>query len=210
MLRYIRGVERIKDYCVKFFKYIFYAENKGQIQFYDGDKLLKFSQMPTVVKKNAWDFRNLPCILIGSSSGDVQTISFQKDFIAETLIRTDDGEAPSGTRDFYETGGEISLSVDLDIYANTLEERDKLVDLVAVYLSGPTAKDYFMRQYIRLPKDVRIREGGTINVPSIDTPVYYSTVSFDAVGTWRDREYYGERLLDIIISIEFEMEYSNT
>jgi hypothetical protein len=204
MLRYLNGIENIKDYLVHYMDYIFLAEEKGQIKFYDGHKLLKFSKRPTVVKKNQWDFRTLPCLLIGASDADLLTIGLEKDFLGDTVSYTVGTETPGPSgRDFYEAGGEISLGMTIDIYAHTLEERDKLTDIVSVYLSGPTAKDYFMRHYIRLPQTVRVSEGGATQVPNIDTPVYYNSIRFQAVGCWRDREYYGEKLSDIIFNIEF-------
>jgi len=204
MLRYLNGIENIKDYVCKYFEYIFLAEEKGQIKFYDGHKILKFSRMPKIVKKNQWDFRTLPALIIGSSDSEIQCIGLEKDFLGDTVSYTVGTETigPSG-RDFYESGGDISLTITVDVYSSTVEERDKLVDLVSVYLSGPTAKDYFMRHYIRTPKNVRISEGGPIFLPPVELPVYYSTIRTELFGAWRDREYYGERLADIIFALEF-------
>ena len=204
MLRYLNGIENIKDYVCKYFEYIFLAEEKGQIKFYDGHKLLKFSKFPKIVKKNQWDFRTLPALLIGTSDAELLCIGLEKDFLGDTVSYTVGTEtiSPSG-RDFYEAGGEISLNMSIDIYAYTQEERDKLTDIVSVYLSGPTAKDYFMRHYIRLPTAVRVNEGGTVFLPPVELPVYYNTIRFQAVGAWRDREYYGERLADIIFALEW-------
>jgi hypothetical protein len=204
MLRYLQGIENIKDFTAHYLQYIFLAEEKGQIKFYDGHKLLKFSKMPTIVKKNQWDFRMLPALLIGTSDAELQCIGFEKDFLGDTVSYTVGTETvgPSG-RDFYEAGGDISLNMSVDIYAYTQEERDKLTDIVSVYLSGPTAKDYFMKKYVRLPTALRVTEGGTVFLPPVELPVYYNTIRFQAVGAWRDREYYGERLADIIFALEF-------
>lgn len=204
MLRYINGIENIKDYVVKFLTYIFLAEEKGQISFYDGHKLLKFSKRPTIVKRSQWDFRTLPCILIGSANGTLEQISIEKDFLGDTVsyvVGTDD-PGPTGTA-FYETGGEINLSIDIDVQAYTQEERDKLMDIVSVHLASPVAKDYFMKHYTRLPTNVRVREGGATTLPNIETPIYYSSINMDFVGAWRSREYYGARLAQILFDLEF-------
>jgi len=205
MLRYLNGLENVKDYICKFINYILLAEEKGQTHFYDGHKLLKFSDRPLAIKKNKWDFRKLPALIISASDATLECISIEKDFLGNTstyTIPTDEMPGPSGT-DFEESGGEFNLSVRIDIYAHLLEECDKLTDLFSTMFSSPVAKDFFLRHYVRLPNNLRVSEGGAVNLPNIDTPVYYNSLNFTAYGAWRMREDMGPRLTEILYDLEF-------
>lgn len=192
-LRWYRGIEFVKDYTVQYFNYIFMAEERGLIKFWDGTRKAEFSSRPYAVKKNSWDFRSLPRILVSCSNGKIDYITFQKDIVYEE----------NATSEYREYGGKIKLTVDLDIYATTLEERDKLTDIVMIYLSGPTAKDYFEYHAIVLPAGPTMREAAPRHEPKIDHPIYVNTISFQTISDWRDREEANhERLIDIIVYLQ--------
>lgn len=197
-LSYYRGVEFIKDYFIRYLKALFLAEDKNQIKFFDGTKRKRFSRFPNIVKKGSWDQRAVPCIIIGAASGRHKMVSIAQDFI--------DAADENSPVDYREVGGDIELTVDLEIYGPTLEERDTLVDIVSIYLSHPDAKIFFHNQYIRLPEEPTISEGGPVHKTEIDHPVYNSFISMPAVGTWRSSETQGDRLLDIIVEIDAQLD----
>ena len=193
-LTYYRGVEFIKDYFVKFYRALFYAEEKDQIRFFDGTRKKEFSRRPDVMKKGGWDYRSVPVILVGATNGKF------KQFLTNDFI--DGSQAGEAATEYRDVGGDIELTIELLVYATTLEERDSLTDIASIYLAHPDTKTFFMKQYIRLPTEPRISEGGPIYETKIDFPVHYNTISMDAVGTWRTSEAVTDpRLLDIISDI---------
>lgn len=200
-LSFYRGVNFIKDDFVKYLTFIFAAEEKGQLKFFDGTRDADFSNTPYVIKKQSWDFRNLPAVLVGSANGRFETLSISKDFIDEAQA----GEYPQ----YREVGGDIDISISLDVYATTIEERDKLVDITGIYLSHPDCKDWFGRQGIRLKSMPTISEGGPVSQPAIDHPIYMSTLTMEVVGLWRDKSSPDERLINIITDIEAFMEFES-
>lgn len=197
-LSYYRGVEFIKDYFIKYLKALFLAEDKDQIKFFDGTKRKSFSRFPNIVKKGSWDQRAVPCIIIGAASGRHKMVSIAQDFV--------DASQEGDQANYRDVGGDIELTIDLEIYGPTLEERDTLVDIVSIYLSHPDAKIFFHNHYIRLPEEPTIREGGPVHKTEIDHPIYNSFISMPAVGTWRSTETQGDTLLDIIVDIVAELE----
>jgi hypothetical protein len=197
-LKYYRGIEFVQDFMVKFLNTIFSANQKGQIDFFDGVKIAKFSTQPYVLKKSSWDFRSLPCILISYSSAHLDFLTFEKDFLGE--------DKPDYA--WKEYGGQIFVSLTLDIWAFSVEERDKLVDIVSIFLSGPTAKDFFYKHDIIIPKGPNISESEPRNEPGIDHPVFISNLSLETVGSWRDREDQNSPLLsEVVVDIEAEMDF---
>lgn len=173
-LTYYRGIEFIKDYFIKFFNKVFYANEKGDIIFNDGTKIKTFSRKPFVVKKGSWNAREIPAVIVGSVNGKIQVLAVPLDLLDK-----------DSDRDDITYGGDIDVTVNFDIYATSIEERDILTDISSIFLSHPATKMYAEQHYIRLPEAPTIREGGTVNQPGIDYPIYFNTITMRAVGTWR-------------------------
>jgi len=192
-VRYYRGVEFIKDHFVKYLNYIFLAEEKEQVSFWDGNRQAKFSSRPKAIKRAAWDFRSIPCVLIGAASGNFKIISFTNDLI------------DYGTTNI-EYGGDIETSIEFEIWASSMEERDKLTDIVCIYLSHPMARTYFEKYYIRLPEAASFRDGGEVMQPQIDYPVYRNNVTMRAIGTWRDSTGSPDTLSELFINITLSID----
>jgi len=192
-LYFFRGITFAKDYLVKYLKYVFLAEEKGQLNFIDGTKKMEFSSRPMIMKYLSWTGRELPAILIGSASGDYQFMSIAKDIV--------DAPTEGESGDVREVGGEISLNVDLTIIATSIPERDKLVDIVGIFLSHPDAKDYFYQHDLLLPGGPSVRAESTIELPNIDHPVYSTSMNIRVIGNWRAKESEDLKLLKIITSI---------
>lgn len=199
-LYYFRSTTFVRDYLTKYLAYIFYAQNEGYIQIQDGSKNFTWSgnRAPHVLKIQSWDFRNLPCVLIGNASGSYKKISFTKDMINEP--------SPTETSQYKEYGGDIPITVDIETRATTTEERDRLTDVVGLFLAHPAAKDYFYQQGLTLPEDPMIRGSGVLREPAIDHPIYSGGLSIAVTGVWRAREDLAERLIDVIVSISAELD----
>ena len=199
-LYYFRSGTFIRDYLVKYLKYVFYAQEKGYIQIQDGTKNFTWSgnKSPHILKIQSWDFRNLPCVLIGDVSGSYKKISFTKDMINEA--------GPTDTNQYKEFGGDVPVTVDIETRATTTEERDRLTDVVGLFLAHPAAKDYFYQQGLTLPEDPTMRGGGPIREPNIDHPIYAGNLSIAVTGVWRAREELADRLIDIIATISAELD----
>ena len=196
-LRYYRGIEFIKDYLVRYLTAIYMAEEKGEIDFYDGTKQVKFSSRPLVKKKSLWDARTLPCVLIGGASGKLTILDVTKDYIHSQ-------QSVGAANQYKDHGGDIELTVEFEAWATTMEERDKLMDITAIYLAHPAAKDYLNQHYITVRDAPSVREGGPIAQPGIDYPVYNSFLSMPVLGTWRDTTELPDRLIDIVAYLTLE------
>lgn len=199
VISYFRSVRFVKDFLVKYFTMVFMAHEKGDLLFNDGTKDIDFSRanQVEVIKKGSWDYRKLPAVIIGEVNGNV-TSFLTKDFISEPDV--DD------TVQKYSYGGDIELTANIEVFASTLEERDNLVDISAIFLSYPAAKDYFLNQYLKLPTPPRISEGGPVYETNIDHPIYTSTITQDVIGTWRAVEDVGSRLSEIFVDITAELD----
>jgi len=197
-LKFYRGVEFVQDYMIKYLNAVFLANEKGQADFYDGVKVVTFSARPHVTKKLSWDFRNIPCVLLSYSSAHLEFLTFEKDYIGQDL-------------DHYtwkESGGQLFTSLSFEIVGSTIEERDKLVDIVSIFISGPSAKDFFGRHDIVIPKGPDISESGPNFDNKIDHPCYVSTVSFEVVSSWRFREDLNDPLLsNVIVDLVAQMDF---
>ena len=194
---YYRGVRFLKSFTVKFLRSIFIAAEKGALVFTDGTKEISFSRPVEVQKAGSWDYRNIPAVLIGATRGTFIP------YLNKDLVNAPDEDA---TRQVTEFGGDIDLSLSIEVLATTIEERDNLLDIVSIYLSHPDAKDYFLQQNLRFKAGVSISEGGVRHQPDIQQPIYYSTVDVDISTSWRAEEEIGSRLADIIVTIDLEEE----
>ena len=197
-LVYFRGYTFVGDYTVKYFRSLFTAWERGQLDFFDGTKELSLSATPDVVKRASWDFRRLPSILIGEASGSYKTISFTKDVI--------NVPGPTETLQKISIGGDIELTLNIFVRATTKEECSALADIVGIFLSNPTSKDFFMKQYLKLPEPARIGPIRDIPEPGIDHPIYEMPLTILIVGTWREEEELAERLIDVIVDITAELD----
>lgn len=196
-LKYYRGCSFLKSFVVKFLRSIFYAEQKGALVFFDGTKEISFSDPVHVEKTGSWDYRNVPAVLIGATRGTFIP------YLNKDLVNDPD---ETETKQSTEFGGDIDLSLSIEVLATSLEERDNLLDIVSIYLSHPDAKDYFLKQNLRFRAGVTISEGGTRHQPDLQQPVYYSTIDVDISTSWRAEEEVGSRLADIIVDIDLEEE----
>jgi hypothetical protein len=191
-----RGVRFIKDYLVAYLNGIFIASQKGIIQFTDGTRQIDFSRLPEAIRSYSWDFRKIPAVLVGGVSGRFQTMSIAKDLIHAGQV----GDA--APLQYYTYGGDISMTVSFTIIANTVDERDNLVDIVCLYLSHPKAKDYLMRHGIAVENPPTIGGESERNEPNIDHPIYLTGLTQPFVSQWRTIEDLPDRLEEIFVDIE--------
>ncbi len=136
----------------------------------------------------------MPCVLVGSANGTYQFLSINRDFLGEQLDHT-------SANQYREVGGDLELNVEIDVCATTIEERDKLTDIVGIYLSHPDCKTWFLRHGIRISSAPTVRDAGQLFETSIDYPIYKNSFSMGVVGLWRDETTQDDRLLDIIVEI---------
>lgn len=193
-MMYYRGIRFCKDFVVQYLNYIFFAGEKGLLLFTDGTKKIEFTKRPQIVKMDSWDARQMPAILVGASSGNYIYRSIDKDHI-HTAGATDAVQERS-------VGGDISLTLNLSIRATTIDERDNLVDIACIYLAHPDAKTYFERQAISLPAPPTISGESKLMEPSVDYPIYATSISIPLLCIWRDTTTMEDRLENIIVDIE--------
>lgn len=187
-----RGIRFIKDYLVKYLNYVFIANEKEQILFTDGTKKISFSSTPEALKRASWDYRVLPAVLIGKASGSLEYVSFSKD-----LLKSDYDD----TEKYYD-GGDFDVSINLQVRATSIEERDNLVDITGIYLAHPDAKDYFLRHGLRLPEAPRLGTESEVKEPTIDYPIYSTDMSIRVLSRWQESRPMEERLLSILVNLE--------
>jgi hypothetical protein len=195
-----RGIWFAKDYITRYLNYVFLANQKGQIVFTDGTREIKFSSTPIAIKRASWTIRELPAVLIGKASGGMKYITFAKDLLKEDNVISDSGEE---VEQYTTVGGDFDITIQLAIRATSIEEKDNLVDITGVYLAHPDAKDYFMRHYLVLPDAPTLGAETEIKEPSIDHPIYETTMNLRVMSRWQEwsKENHA-RLLDIIVDLE--------
>ncbi len=216
MLMWFRGISFVKDFLVRYLRYIFAANQKGIIKFVagelygtesefyatDGTQKMIFSNTPFIMKRASWDARTqMPAILIGTSSGALPIISVPKDLLTtETEVISEGADTVKFWKSY---GGDFDMTYTLSIRATTIEERDKLVDITGIYLSHPDAKDYFMQHYLVLPEGVRVGGEKEVKEPGIDHPVYVTDLSVKVLSRWQEsRAQVGYRLGNVIADVE--------
>ncbi len=199
IMTYYRGVEFVKNYFQHYLTGIFIAAQKGALLLTNGFKEIKFSRTPEVVKRMKLDYRKLPAVLIGTARGEYIYRSISKD-----LLRTPDYDEPDEDQyKFY--GGDIRLTLDLDVRSTTQEERDNMVDIVCLYLVHPDAKDYFLRHDILLEKPPSINGERELYEPGIDMPIYSTTLSVFTISVWRVQKDLEQRLEELFADITAEI-----
>lgn len=197
-----RGIRFVKDFLVQYLNYIFVAVDKGNLLFTDGTKRIEFSAKPMAIKRASWDARNLPAVLVGKASGAMQYITFSKDLLKVDAVPNADGEHIDM---YYTSGGNFDINIGLSVRARSIEERDNLVDIVGIYLSHPTTKDYFMNQYLLLPEAPKLAGESDIQEPKIEYPIYATEMSVRVVSRWQEYASANDlQLLDIISDVVAE------
>ena len=191
-----RGIRFMKDFTCQYLNYIFMANKKGSLIFYDGTRKIEFSRTPEAIKRASWDARVLPAVLVGKVSGGLPYVTFSKDLL-DTATATD----PTQT---YRHGGDFDITLSLSIRATTIEERDNLTDIVGIYLAHPDCKDYYLRNGIRLPEGPKLGTESDIKETQIDHPIYATEMSMRMMSRWQEQTDLEDRLIDIIVDIEAE------
>lgn len=195
---YYRGVAFIKDYFVHYFNSIFFAAQKGQILLTNGFKEIKFSDRPHVLRRASWDFNKLPAVLIGAVRANYKYMSIAKDYLNEA--------GATSTDQYRYYGGDINSTMDIEVRARTIDERDNLVDITCLFLAHPDAKDFFDKHAIVLKAPPSVGSEKDIFEPKIDHPIYGTSLSIDLVSPWMIKipitEY---RLIDVIADLDITM-----
>lgn len=195
---WFRGSWFVKDFLTKYLNYIFYANDKGMLYFFDGTRNYEFSDRPSVVKRGSWTTRpDLPLIIIGEATGNMESVAFTRDLLDVSHIV--EGTSVTERKTY---GGDFELDIAIDIWATSGEERDRLTDVICIYLSHPNAKYYFDQHYLKLPDSPSISGDREISEPGIDHPIYAKSVSLHVVSRWEDttdKDY--STLLEIITDV---------
>jgi len=206
---YFRGIRFIKDYIRKYLLSIFYAAKKEQITFTDGYKHIKFSRDVEVIKRASWDFRKIPAVLIGDARVEYQVKSIAKDFVDESQYNETGNPFNDVVpqTDQRVSGGDISITLSLDIRATTTEERDNLADIVCLYLAHPDAKDYLLKQGIAIEGAPSVSGEKEIAEPNTDYPIYSSMLTVRFITPWRTYMDADPTLEAILVDIEAELDF---
>jgi hypothetical protein len=198
ILTYYRGVAFAKDYMVHYLNSVFKAAAKEAILLTNGYKEIKFSRTPEVIKRMKLDYRNLPAVLVGPARAEYIYRSVSKD-----LLRVPEVGDSEGQYNFY--GGDIRITLDLDVRSTLQEERDNIADIVCLYLAHPDAKDFFLRHGIVIEKPPTINGEREIPEPNIDMPSYSTTISVALISVWRIQKVLDDRLAEIFVDVEAQL-----
>lgn len=192
-----RSIEFVKSYLVRYISTVFKANAKGSVLFTDGTNEIKFSRVPYAIKEASWTARETPAIIIGAASA-----RFIERTFAENRLYDESGETDGEYRYF---GGDIDIDVELSVRAANKEERDNIVDILCIFLTHPAAKEYFLKQDIKLPEPPTVSGETEINEPAIEYPIYATTILMKLHSGWLEWEPLEERLIDIISEIDLEL-----
>lgn len=209
MLHMYRGIDFIKSYTVRYLSYIFSMEEKNQIRFWDGITKFTPSKNVLVIQKNSWDTQRIPCVLVGFSSARFINMSLNKDIINQNnspdttkVVEENLSTEEVNANVWKDYGGDLEVTVELDIICTSLIERDRLTDITSIYLAGPLAKDYYWFASIINEGKLSIQDRGSFKSPSVDQPLYKNTISFPVIGRWLDRSPYNiYKLEDLYVTL---------
>jgi len=164
-------IKTTKFVIIDFLRRIFDANARGLLDFKDGDRAIKFTSRPRIIQTDEWDRRIHPVVLIGSASGPIQKFDLQ-DF--------------KDVGDFITLGGYAELSLTLSGVAKTKEERDDLIDVVAVYLSRPDARTFLQANGVVLPKPPSFDGETSMDVPTTDYKLYQTDLGLQVNVEWEE------------------------
>lgn len=193
-----RAIEFIKSYLVRYISAVFKANEKGAINFTDGTNKITFSRTPYAIKEASWTARETPAILVGTAGA-----SFTERTFAENKLYDESFETDGQYRYF---GGDIDLDVELSVRANTKEERDNIVDILCIFLTHPAAKEYFLKQDIKLPEPPVVSGETEVMEPNVEYPIYASSIGMKLHSGWIEWETLEARTIDIIADIAMEFD----
>lgn len=191
-----RAVEFVKSFLVRYISSVFKANEKGRVLFTDGTNEIKFSRTPFAIKEASWSARETPAIIVGSASARY----IERTFAENKLY--DESDAIGGQYRYF--GGDIDIDVELSVRAATKEERDNIVDILCIFLTHPAAKEYFLKQDIKLPEPPSVSGESEIHEPAIEYPIYATSVMMKLHSGWLEWEPLEERMIDIISEIDVE------
>ena len=189
-----KGTRFIKHYTIKYLKSLFYAWNKGAIDFTDGNKKIEWGgDVPHVIHEGSWTSRELPSVLIGDITGGVVERTFSKNRLK------DESNSDSGTYRYI--GADMDFDLALKCRGRTVTEKDDLVDTILIWMSHPDAKEFFEQHDIKLPEPPRLVGSSEVFEPGIDHPLYEAVLSVSMSGGWVEKSELEDRLLDIITDV---------
>jgi hypothetical protein len=199
---YYRNGRFIKSYLIRYLTGIFLAAEKEQIILTDGTKKIEFSATPKVESILSWNERNLPAVLIGPARITMKSLSTTKELKFDARAGDDE--------QFTWWGGDVEVSLDLLARARTIVERDNIVDIVLLYLSIPSAKDFFRQQAIVMNALPTASGESAPRIPNIDFPIYQTSIGITLTGVWEYREAISHyRLNNVIADITAVMNFDD-
>ncbi len=158
---------------IQFIRYldaIFKALKDGRLKAIDMEgTIIKPEVDVHIASFDKWNPRMLPAITVDVPSGGIQLGSIDKGFAGEE--RTNENPA----KHFFVYPATISL--DFTCYGRTIEERDRLVDLVAFFLTRFDIYDFFLTRKIRISEPISFSGFGDEIPPGQDFKIYYGTLT---------------------------------
>lgn len=195
-------VNDVKEIVVKFFRYLFFENERGTLKFTNGTRRIRFSK-PVIVKESYnWEIQEHPAVLVDTAVGKMVTLSISQDFLGTSEMEVDGERKP-----FLTFGGASLLTVTISCIAKSKEERDNLVDICAIYLSRPDAKKFFLQHGMDLPHPVTITNEATIRSPNTDFQLYQTDLTLEVQLQWEEMVDPEFTISDVIISnVEYDLD----
>jgi hypothetical protein len=197
-LNYV-GLYRTKYFVARYLTSVLKANEKGLLLFTDGTNKIEFSRTPVVSSVQSWVSRDIPAVLIGPTSATYLDRTF-----AKNLLKDDAALDDTKTKVYY--GGDLDIEMTLFARAVSLVETDNLTDVVSIFFSKKEAKDYFLMQDIKIPKPPRVGPTRELLEPALDYPLYETPIELTFRATWVEWTEIGDRLIDIIVNIDAELD----
>lgn len=138
---YYRLSEDLKILFLRLFQKTFALYEEGKATFTDGRNKIIFAQPPKCFELDGYDYKYYPCVLVSLNIGSFKEASSNKYRGAVN----NDANIPEHVYGYL-----TSATVTFTIYALTKEDRNKLCDLICMYLAKHETKQAFEYYGIRL------------------------------------------------------------
>ena len=191
-----RGLAACKVFMTRYLTAAFKAYEKDAVLFTDGTVKIEFSRTPIVTSIYSWVERDMPAVLIGAVTATYEERTFSKNLLLDASI-----DAVS-TVTYY--GGDLNIDMPIHVRATTLFELDNLADTVSILLAGKEAKDYFLKQDIKIISPPKVGSPRSVAEPDTDFNIYDIEIGIVLRSTWLKWEEVGDRLLEIIVDFDTE------
>ena len=178
---FYRGAKMTKHIMIAWYRRIFDMHDLGKLNFYDGTREIQFSKKPKVMETGQWDRSEKPVVLVESAAGPMEWMDFGDEVGKEEYV---ENGVPM-VRPVL--GGFILLDLAFKCIAASKEERDDLVDTVALYMSMPDVREFLMTHYIVLYTKPTFTGEGRLNALTDERDQWEAGLKVSVRTQWEEK-----------------------